>query len=212
MPHTCDVMQNRNKYKYYPKIDWRHDICLFYCFVIDKESKEQTVTTHPGPIAGSYNNWSIAYGLTVQSYNSTKVLFMGIGLLYINNTWKSVQVVFKSMNKQRFKSQPSQSNMSESSKKTNFLGYAIYYIMTPRYYKPMINRIDILLLMKQPKNKKQVSVKLCQWCKLLQDKVAITNSGSRSHNRILWKEHPLGSDQNIFWFWSTVICLEWNGL
>ena len=30
MPHTCDVMQNRKKYKYYPKINQRHDICLFY--------------------------------------------------------------------------------------------------------------------------------------------------------------------------------------
>ena len=54
MPHTCDVMQNRNKYKYYPKIDQRHDICLFYCFVLDKKSKEQTtVTIHPN--GGSYN-------------------------------------------------------------------------------------------------------------------------------------------------------------
>ena len=84
MPHIRDVMQNQSEYDYCTKIDLS---MMFYCFMLDEESKALTVTSHPDGGLLEYNRLPMGLRCSPDIAQATieKVL-AGLGIVvYIND-------------------------------------------------------------------------------------------------------------------------------
>ena len=160
MPHIRDVMQNRSEYDYCTKIDLS---MMFYCFMLDEESKALTVTSHPDGGLLEYNRLPMGLRCSPDIAQATieKVL-AGLGIVVyiddigiwtkgsIDEHFAKVCMCLSALANNGLKANPLKCEWAVQN--TDFLGYD----MTPKHCKPMKNKIDALLLMDRPRNKKQV--------------------------------------------------------
>jgi transposase InsO family protein len=135
----------------------------YWCFELDDESKELTTTY--GPDVSLYHYNVLPMGVCVSPYAAQAemerilngldcVVYLDDIGIWSNDSYEEhmaiVTKILERLAKNNLKTNPLKCEWAV--KKTDFLGY----IMTPTSVKPMPNKVEALLRMSPPKNKKQL--------------------------------------------------------
>ena len=160
LPKIQDVMRRQQGYKYFTKINLSMQ---YWCFELDDESKG--LTTIYGPDEQLYHYNVLPMGVCVSPYAAQVemgriphvldyVVYLDDIGCWSNGIYKeymnTVQKILERLAKNNLKTNPLKCEWAVE--ETDSLGY----IMTPTLCKPMPNKVESLLQMSPPKNKKQL--------------------------------------------------------
>ena len=160
MPRIHEIMQKRSGYTHFTKMDLSMQ---FYCFELDEESKKYTTIITPDGQLYEYNRLPMGMKISPDEAQSImEKILEGLNVTcYIDDLriWTNgsfdehlelVDKVLQRLADSNLKTNPVKCNWGV--RETDFLGYE----MTPDSCKPMKQKIEALLKMSAPSNKKQV--------------------------------------------------------
>jgi transposase InsO family protein len=160
LPRIQEVMRKQQGYKYFTKIDL--SMC-FYCFELDDESKAYTTTFGPDGKLYHYNVLPMGVCTSPFATQATmEKILQGLDVVvYIDDIgiWtkdsfgdhlQKVNEVLQRLSDNNLKTNPLK--CSWGVEETDFLGHW----MTPTACKPMKKKVDALIQMSPPRNKKQL--------------------------------------------------------